>query len=247
MAETSSDWFGQVRREPRLVDQVADRMLETIIVRGLRPGDKLPSEREISEQFGVSRTVVREAVQTLAGKGVIEARSGSGLRVAEADGTTVSDSMQHFLRGSELDYAQIHEVRVMLEVEIAGLAAERATPADLEDLRRPMTEMEQAIDDHEAASEADVEYHRAIAAATHNPLHLILLDSIGPSLLEIRRATLAAPEGAAAGKKALQSHREILERIEARDRDGACTAMKAHLESVAGMPRDEELGGKLAS
>jgi GntR family transcriptional repressor for pyruvate dehydrogenase complex len=238
MAETSSDWFGQVRREPRLVDQVADRMLETIIARGLRPGDKLPSEREISEQFGVSRTVVREAVQTLAGKGVIEARSGSGLRVAEADATTVSASMQHYLRGSALEYSQIHEVRVMLEVEIAGLAAERATAADLERLDLAMTSMERAIGNVEAASEDDVQFHRAIAAATHNPMHLILLDSIGPSLLEIRRSTLAARAGAAAGEKALASHREIFERIEARDQEGARAAMNAHLESVAGMPRE---------
>jgi GntR family transcriptional repressor for pyruvate dehydrogenase complex len=225
-------------------------MLETIISRGLRPGDKLPSEREISEQFGVSRTVVREAVQTLAGKGVIEARSGSGLRVAEADATTVSDSMQHFLRGSALDYAQIHEVRVMLEVEIAGLAAQRATAADLERLSRAMGAMEQAIDDVEAASEDDVQFHRAIASATHNPLHLMLLDSIGPSLLEIRRSTLAARDGAAAGERALQSHRDIFERIEARDPEGAGAAMKAHLESVAGMPRepvDSPLDDKLAS
>lgn len=244
MADTTSDWFDQLRREPRLVDKVADSILETIIARGLRPGDKLPSEREISEQFGVSRTVVREAVQTLAGKGVIEVRSGSGLRVAAADATNVSDSMQHFLRGSALDYSQIHEVRVMLEVEIAGLAAQRATADDLERLTRAMGEMERVIDDYEAASEHDVEFHRGIAAATHNPLHLILLDSIGPSLLEVRRATLAARDGALAGENALKLHREIFERIEAHDDQGARAAMKAHLESVAGMAG---LDGKLAA
>src|SRR5256885_15630501 len=127
--------FDQVTREPRLSDKVAEMMLETILSRRLAVGDRLPSERELGEQFGVSRTVVREAVRALVAKGVIEVRSGSGLRVAAVDATAVTESMSLFLRGRTLDFEKVHEVRALLEVHIAGLAADRATTADLAGLR----------------------------------------------------------------------------------------------------------------
>src|SRR3989442_2687911 len=127
--------FPRVTREPRLSDKVAELLLETILSPDLQPGDRLPSERELGEQFGVSRTVIREAVRALAAKGVIDVRTGSGLRVAAVDSATVSESMSLFMRGSTtLDYPKVHEVRAMLEVEIAGLAAERASREDLAEL-----------------------------------------------------------------------------------------------------------------
>jgi len=85
--------FALVAREPRLSDKVAERMLETILSNRLNVGDRLPSERELGEQFGVSRTVVREAVRALVAKGVIEVRSGSGLRVAAVDAESVRETM----------------------------------------------------------------------------------------------------------------------------------------------------------
>src|SRR5438128_5519835 len=123
--------FDQVTREPRLSDKVAEMMLETIFSRRLQVGDRLPSERELGEQFGVSRTVIREAVRALVAKGVIEVRSGSGLRVAAVDASAVRESMSLFLRGATLNYEKVHEVRRLLETHIAGLAAERATAPHL--------------------------------------------------------------------------------------------------------------------
>lgn len=220
--------FPRVEREPRLSDKVAELLLETIVARQLEPGDRLPSERELGEQFGVSRTVIREAVRALAAKGVIDVRTGSGLRVAAVDSSTVSESMSLFLRGSTtLDYPKVHEVRAMLEVEIAGLAAERATEEDIAAMRAVCERME-SESDVDAASLQDVEFHRAIANSTHNELHLLLLDSIGDVLIEIRRENLAS----GSGPDALASHREIFERIVARDQEGARRAMKAHLENV---------------
>ena len=219
--------FPRVTRERRLSDKVADLLLEGIIARRLKPGERLPSERELGEQFGVSRTVIREAVRALAAKGVIDVRTGSGLRVAAVHPSTVSESMSLFLRGSTLDYPKVHEVRAMLEVEMAGLAAQRATDEDIAELRGVCARME-AETDVEAASRHDVEFHRAIARATHNDLHLLLLDSIGDALIEIRRENLAG----GSGPDTLASHREILERIAARDSEGARQAMRAHLENV---------------
>jgi GntR family transcriptional regulator, transcriptional repressor for pyruvate dehydrogenase complex len=221
--------FDQVERQPRLSDKVADMMLETILSHRLSVGDRLPSERELGEQFGVSRTVIREAVRALVAKGVIEVRSGSGLRVAAVDASNVHESMSLFLRGGTLDYEKVHDVRRMLEVHIAGVAAERATEDDLARLTEACERMEHVIADVEEASLQDLEFHRAIARATHNELYLVLMDSIGQSLIDIRRENLGAGSSAA---ETIRLHRRILERIVAHDPSGAREAMSAHLDNV---------------
>jgi GntR family transcriptional repressor for pyruvate dehydrogenase complex len=220
--------FPQVQREPRLSDKVADMMLETILSQRLAVGDRLPSERELGEQFGVSRTVVREAVRALVAKGLIEVRSGSGLRVAAVGAANVSESMGLFLRGATLDFAKVHEVRKMLEVHIAGVAAERRTAEDVAEMTGVCEQMEAAMDDVGQASLHDLEFHRAIARATHNELYLVLLDSIGHPLVDIRRENLSA----GSGPDTVRLHRAILDRITAGDPAGAQAAMSEHLDSV---------------
>jgi GntR family transcriptional regulator, transcriptional repressor for pyruvate dehydrogenase complex len=221
--------FEQVAREPRLSDKVAAMMLQTILSERLSVGDRLPSERELGEQFGVSRTVIREAVRELVAKGVIEVRSGSGLRVAAVEASAVSESMSLFLRGGGLDFEKVHEVRAVLEVHIAGLAAERAGLDDLAALRAVHERMQVEVGDVEAAARDDLEFHRLIALATHNELYLVLLDSIGGSLIDIRRENL----GSGSAPTTLEQHAQVLDRIAAHDPDGARAAMAAHLDGVA--------------
>jgi GntR family transcriptional regulator, transcriptional repressor for pyruvate dehydrogenase complex len=228
-ATARTNLFEQVVREPRLSDKVAEMMLATILSNRLNVGDRLPSERELGEQFGVSRTVVREAVRELVAKGVIEVRSGSGLRVAAVDASAVSESMSLFLRGGAIDFEKVHEVRTLLEVHIAGLAAERADPEDVAALRAVDNRMQAERADVEAAARDDLEFHRVIALATHNDLFLLLLDSIGSSLFEIRRENL----GSGSAPMTLEQHARVLDRIAAKDPDGAREAMAAHLDGVA--------------
>jgi GntR family transcriptional repressor for pyruvate dehydrogenase complex len=226
--------FEQVAREPRLSDKVAEMMLETILSNRLQVGDRLPSERELGEQFGVSRTVVREAVRALVAKGVIEVRSGSGLRVAAVDAAAVSESMSLYVRGGGLDFEKVHEVRRMLEVHIAALAAERAGEEDVARVREVHDRMVRDEGDVEAASLDDLEFHRRIALATHNELYLVLMDSIGRSLIDIRRANLASGSAPAT----LEQHAAILDAIAAHDPEVARRAMSDHLEGVAGWWRE---------
>jgi GntR family transcriptional regulator, transcriptional repressor for pyruvate dehydrogenase complex len=229
VTQTQKAMFPRLSREPRLSDKVAELLLETILSQGLQPGDRLPSERELGEQFGVSRTVIREAVRALAAKGVIDVRTGSGLRVAAVDAAAVSESMSLYLRGGTLEYGKVHEVRKLLEIEIAALAAERACAEHIERLREICEQMEAAMDeDVEAASLLDLEFHRAIARATDNELYLLLLDSIGEALLEVRRGNLQT----GAGTETVRCHWEIFERIAARDSGGARKAMAGHLDHV---------------
>ena len=228
-APDEPDLFERVTREPRLSDKVAEMMRQTILSRQLAPGTPLPSERELGEQFGVSRTVIREAVRALAAKGIVEVRSGSGLRVASVDEATALESLSWFIRGGQLEYPKVHEVRSTIEVEMAGLAAERRTDdEELRGMREAHTRFEAFIGDVDKAAAADVEFHALIARATQNDLFSVLLGSIGDALIEIRHETLAG----GSGQETIDAHVLILDRIAARDGEGARAAMRAHLDTV---------------
>jgi GntR family transcriptional repressor for pyruvate dehydrogenase complex len=227
-SDVSEALFVQVQRDRRLSDKVADMMLDTIVSRRLNVGDRLPSERELGEQLGVSRTVVREAVRALVAKGLIEVRSGSGLRVAAVDASMVSESMGLYMLGGQFDFGQVHEVRKMLEVHIAGVAADRANEEDVQGLEDACDRMEAALGDVDRAAELDVEFHRLIADSTQNNLFLVLLDSIGNAQLEIRRSNIGAGHGA----ETVRQHRAILSGIAAGDSNRARAAMSKHLDTV---------------
>ena len=228
-ASEATEPFGQaVTREPRLSDKIAEMMRQTIISRGLTVGTPLPSERELGEQFGVSRTVIREAVRALVAKGIVEVRSGSGLRVAAIDEETVSESLAWYIRGSSVGYEQVHEIRSMIEVVMAGLAAERRTDAQLVVLREAHENLIAVIGDIEAAAAADLTFHDLIARATQNDLFAVILGSIANALIEVRRETLAA----GSGELTIADHQKIFDAIEAGDASGAREAMADHLKDV---------------
>jgi GntR family transcriptional repressor for pyruvate dehydrogenase complex len=227
-ADAAGSLFERVPREPRLTEKVADMMLEKILSNGLQVGDRLPSERELGEQFGVSRTVVREAVRALATKGIIDVRSGSGLRVSAVDATAVSESVSLYLRSGGLDFDKVHEVRRLLEVHMAGLAAECAIEEDVAGLREVQERMARDVEDVDAAALDDFEFHRRIALSTHNELYVILMDSIARLLIDIRRANL----GSGVAPAALEQHAAVLDAVAAHEVEGARTAMAVHLEAV---------------
>ena len=221
--------FESVVRQPRLSDQVADMLMRAISEGRLAPGARLPSERALCDQFGVSRTVVREAVMILAAKGLIEVRSGSGLWVAPVSGDAVTESLSLYLRGQTLDYARVHEIRAVLEVPMAAAAAARRTDTDVGLLIAACERVEAAIDDVDVAAMHDVEFHRAIGRATHNDLYVVLLDAVGAALLEVRRANLALPS---ADSQTVVHHRRILDAVVGGDAEAAAEAMRVHLENV---------------
>jgi GntR family transcriptional repressor for pyruvate dehydrogenase complex len=220
------DYLRQVPRDERLADKVAGLLKKAILGGQLRPGDRLPPERLLGERFGVSRTVVREAIRSLAAKGLVEVRSGSGTVVATVDGDSVTEVMQLYLRGASLDHDAIDEVRVMVEVDVAGLAAERAGESDLDDLRDILLAMAATARDRHRCAVHDAEFHRSVARATHNALLVVVMEAIAESAPAVREGTLSLPGRVA---KAIAAHRRILERIEARDPTGAREAMREHL------------------
>jgi GntR family transcriptional repressor for pyruvate dehydrogenase complex len=223
--------FGPVERSQRLSDIVAQTMLVRILNDdALAPGTNLPSERELAQQFGVSRTVIREAVLSLAAKGVIEVKSGSGARVALLDGTAASESLAIYLRGGGHPYQKVHEVRMTIETEMAGLAAERRTPAHLAAMRNRHSDFISLVShDVGAATQADAGFHDTIALATGNEVFIVILGSIRDALLEVRRRNI---EGGMTDE-IVEQHGDIMAAIERGDRAEAVSAMRTHLTSVA--------------
>lgn len=220
------DYLHHVQREERLADKVAELLKKAILSGQLQPGDRLPPERILGERFGVSRTVIREAVRSLAAKGLVEVRSGSGSVVARVEAPAVAETIRLYIQGASIGHDLVDELRRIVEVQAAGLAAERATEADLAELSARLQAMAGVIDEPRERAVQDVEFHRGVAHATRNPLLVVLLDAIVEPLLAIREGTLGLPGRA---QRALDAHARILERIAERDGDGAREAMRAHL------------------
>jgi GntR family transcriptional regulator, transcriptional repressor for pyruvate dehydrogenase complex len=233
--------FQAIGREARLSDKVTEAILETIASNKLKPGDALPPERELGEQFGVSRTVIREAVRALRAKGLLEVKSGSGVRIIAVDEGTVRESMRHFVKGSELDYGKVDEVRRVLEVAAAGLAAERATDEDIQRINETIEGMNNSCSDVNDTVQWDLAFHRSLAAATHNELFLVLHDSMGEMLVEVRRRNLS--RGAARRRLVVEMHRKIRDAVASHDAEGAKLAMIDHLGEVQATWNSKESTG----
>ncbi len=184
----STGVFEVIGREPRLSDKVAATIRDTILSGRLRSGDLLPSERELGEQFGVSRTVIREAIRALEANGLLEA-----------------------------------EVRAILEIVAARLAAERATAGDITRLELAVDQLARSLDDAEKAALADLEFRRAVAAATHNELLVDLLDCLRevPSPDHSELGDVDGSERAGV----LEAHRRVLAALARGDAEAAQAAV----------------------
>lgn len=216
-----------ISRNPSLYETVSAQLLSAIREADLPPGSKIPSERELGVQFGVSRTVIRESIRHLAAKGVLDVVSGAGVQVADVGHEGVSESLELYLRQrGPIEPQRIHEVRECLELKTVELAAERASDEQLAGIRATCEQLSRVLDDPELSSDADVAFHRAIAEATGNELFLVLVDSLSAVLLQIRRATLVDPKR---GAVSLQAHRRIADALDSRDPAAAVGAMRDHL------------------
>lgn len=213
----------------RRSDEVAALLLERVTSGGLRAGDRLPPERELAADLGVSRTVIREAVSILSGKGVLLSLVGSGLRITAVDSSRATESLGLFLVGSDFDYRDIHEVRELIEVQVAGRAAARATEEHHADMDRHCDTMADPNADTSERAVADLEFHRTLAAASGNEIYSVILDSLHQGLIDVRRHNLMSDSALV---EAVSSHRAILQAVRDQDDSAARAAMAAHLAGV---------------
>lgn len=221
--------FGGIARNLNLADKVVEQLTEAIVSRRFQPGSRLPSERDLGVQFKVSRTVVREACRSLAARGLVRVSHGRGMEVNELGSEHVAESMRLLVRGREnLDYAKVNEVRTVVEVQTAGLAAERVRPEDVARLERICDDHERALRDRDlaAAGELDFQFHRELLRACDNELLVAMLDSIADVLREVRSQSMRVPH---VSEEGLKAHRRILKSVKSGNATSARSAMADHL------------------
>jgi GntR family transcriptional repressor for pyruvate dehydrogenase complex len=214
----------------RLYEQIVEQIQESILKGLLKTGDQLPAERELAQQFGVSRTAVREAVKALHEKGLVEAYSGRGTFVTDATSQSVRQSFDRMIRiGSPDSSVHLAQLRAIVEPHIAALAAIQIEEQHLAVMREAVKVMDRKREDPKAYIEADLDFHLALAEAAANPLILSLIDSIVGVLREQRIEIFNVKGGPERGQF---HHKRILAAIEQRDPAKAREAMQAHLEQV---------------
>ena len=221
----------KVIQTSRLYEQIVQQIEASILKGVLKPGDQLPAERDLAQQFGVSRTAVREAVKALREKGLLEALHGRGTFIKDGTSKAVRQSLDLMIKIGQPDGStHLAEVREILEPEIAALAATRIEEQHLAMMREAIEVMDTSLkDDPEAFIEGDLDFHLALAEAAANPLILSLLDSIVGLLREQRLKTFYVDGGPERGQ---QHHRRILDAVEHHDAERARSAMRTHLQQV---------------
>ena len=224
-AELGPDWQ-QAPRENLVADIIA-AMQRQIVSGELAAGNPLPSEGELAAAFGVSRTVIREAMQTLRARGLVQGSQGKRAVVRSVDAQASVESIQLLMRRAGGSLHQLTEVRRPLEIEIAGLAAQRAKPPQIAALRDANRQLAAATD-LETAAAADVAFHQRLAEASGNPLFVMLLSTIAGLLEESRRRTIAH----SGLRLAVTEHEKILATIEAHEPAEARRAMTRHMQLI---------------
>lgn len=214
----------------RLYQQIVEQIELRFISGELKVGDKLPSERELAEQFAVSRIAVREAVKALREKGLVEIRPGKGTFITNGTQGVVRHSIGLLMKfGSAGASPNLVEVREIMEPEIAALAATRITDEQIDTMTKAVGLMDKALDDVNVFVEADLGFHLALAEATQNPIIPILMDSIIDLLREQRKRIALVSGGLSRGQF---HHKKILDAIIRHDPKSARQAMQKHLEQV---------------
>lgn len=207
------------------------RKLVSHLIRGVwKPGEKIPPERQLGQKLGVGRASLREALKALEIMGMIETRLGDGTYVCNRSEFLSRPLLWAITSSSETEVHELVEARKLIEVELAGLAAERATANDLKQIGHHLDQMDQALDDSESFLRSDIEFHLAIGQAAHNSILMNALHLIRNLLQKWISSTLQI-EGVAS--RAEEHHKAIFMAIAKKNREAARAAMERHLEEMA--------------
>jgi len=193
-----------------------------------KPGDRLPSERDLSERFRVSRASVREAIRALESMGLVKIKTGEGTYIASAAEAVLSPLVSIILQQKDV-LLDIYEARKVIEPEIAAMAARRASPEEIQQMEQILEDQARQITQGDSGVEADTAFHSLLTQSTKNKIFLRLNDAIVDSLHETRERSLHA-QGRPA--RSLAGHREILKAVRAKHPVRARQAMLKHLIAI---------------
>ena len=216
-------------KKTRISEEIVRQIFQFVKDGALKPGDRLPPEREMAQRFGVSRASVREAIRLLDTKGLVVIHPGAGMFVAEDAIETIIQAFASILSDESAATRDVFEMRLLLEPQIASLAAERAGAADIRRMRDIVLAQEAAIAGGATGVESDAELHSAIADATKNSALVAVTEAVSVILARSREDSLMSPERSCLS---LESHRAILAAIEQGRADQARKAMHRHIVEI---------------
>ena len=221
----------RVPQSAALSERVIAKISDAVVSGELAPGDRLPPERELAGQFGVSRTVVRDAIKTLSGRGILRVKRGAGNFVADPqEGAPAGfGALAEGLSLGGEGFGDLFEVRKVLEAQAAQWAARRRSDHHVGRLRGIVEEAYGHADGPDVLNETDARFHVAVAEASQNLVLVRVMFTLLDLLATIRRETL---DIAGRARLSLDEHERIIEEIEAREPEAAREAMLAHLTSV---------------
>jgi GntR family transcriptional repressor for pyruvate dehydrogenase complex len=239
MTKTKTSMFHseKLARNGPTAEQVVDQIRDLIGRGELRPGDRLPAERELARQLGISRPSLRAGLRMLVAMGLLRSRHGSGTYVADGPPTLDSEQLSLLAELHGFTYDQMFEARRVLEVQIAGLAAERATAEHLANIAEELANMYAALDDPQQYLIHDIRFHRAIAAASDNPILATIVEMVSAVMYDQRRETIGRAHDF---KESVEMHQRVYRAIRARKPEDARTAMHEHLILAQNAYRTEE-------
>lgn len=222
----------QLERPDTLVDRVVSSIRSEIRAGRLAASSRLPTEHQLAEQLSVSRSVIREAVAQLKADGVLVSRRGDGSYISQTPAGQVFRLPG--ARGGVPDLVQMFEMRLWIESQAAAVAAARRRPADLQRMRRAIKVMDDNADDFAVSSAADVEFHRAIAAACRNDYFTAFHDFLGGQLAQARLAAWENSARLSGGARSAQAeHRALYAAIADADSARAGDCARVHLQASA--------------
>jgi len=220
--------FKAIKRT-RLYQDIVGQIQEFIQEGILKPGDKLPPERELADRLQVSRSSLREAMRALELRGVVVSRPGAGTFISTESLDTLMSIIAFSHAGTKDGLNDIFEVRHLLEPQIAALAAARATQADIQRMEEALEEQEREIGRGETGVVGDTSFHFAMARATQNWALVKVMSTISDILRQSRDQSLETP---GRPQRSLASHRHILNMMQQRDVEAARSSMEHHISEV---------------
>lgn len=227
-------------KSTRIYEEIV-RQVKALISEGrLKSGDQLPPERDLAEQFKVSRTSVREALRTLESLGLIEIRPGEGTFVREVSVESLIEPLAQVILSHREAVAELFEARRLLEPAIAGLAARRATRDEIQEMERILEDQAKAVAAGLTGLAQDAAFHAAIAGSARNRAITRLVNALMDLLTQSREESLQTP---GRPTRSHEDHRRILDAIRRRDEAGAQRAMRDHLVAVEALVTGREGDG----
>lgn len=223
------DNFNEIKVESP-VDKIIKQIRNSIVSGQLKCGDQLPSERKLSEKFGIGRTYVRDAIKKLEFFGILKTNPQSGTIVSGADISAMEGLLSNVIRLSENDFFHLVETRVLMEAHVCRMASSRRSTQDIEELEKAFEAYRAKVERGLPGVNEDFNFHLKIAEASQNQVVKSLMLIIIPDIIKIYRELNVCGEGRSF--KSLEEHREILDCIIRQDASGAESAMKKHLADV---------------